>query len=266
MRRFNAKNSLSLALLAVLLLTLIFGMAISSVQPVTAQRPQRTPAAGGRSVALPTIELSGLQITMPAADDMMATANALLESMSDSDMDALMATANALLTAMPTFTGGLSSDDLSEWLTSLSASAMSFDPDTGAMIVTLTIDEDMVDTVVDTALIAADSGASTVSVDFVDGLVVIRADDVTLSSKLAGDLVVSVALTADDGAIVVTIVTASLNGKALPPATLAELTALLETSFNDSLETPEGLDYAVETLVVTDEGIDVTLSLELSLE
>jgi hypothetical protein len=40
----------------------------------------------------------------------------------------------------------------------------------------------------------------------------------------------------------------------------------LEEAFNASLETPEGLDYAVEALVVTDEGIDVTLSLELSLE
>jgi hypothetical protein len=203
---------------------------------------------------------------MPAADDMMATANALLESMDTVDIDALMATANAMLTAMPTFTGGLSSDDLTEWLETLSASALLFDPETGAIVVTVTIDEDMVDTVVDTALSAADTGVSTVSVDFEDGLVVISADDVTLSSQLSGGLVVSVALTADDGAIVVTIVNASLNGKALPPAALAELTALLEDALNASLETPEGLDYAVEALVVTDEGIDVTLSLELSLE
>src|SRR5688500_13366174 len=106
MRRFNPKHTLSFTLLAGLLLALIFGMMIASVQPVTDQRPQRTPAGGGGSVAIPTVvmpTMPSLQITMPAADDMMATANALLESMSDTDMDALMATANAMLTAMPTF-------------------------------------------------------------------------------------------------------------------------------------------------------------------
>jgi len=280
MRRYNPKHSLSLTLLAGLLLTLIVGMTISSVQPVTAQRPQRTPPAGGGGAgSMPTVDLSGVQITLPASDDLMATANALaagddlmatanamLDSMGDVDMDTLMVTANAMLTAMPTFTGGLSSDDLTEWLESLSASSLSFDPDTGAIVVTVTIDEAMVDTVIAAALTEAGMGAASVSVDFVDGLIVMSAEDVSLSSSLTGDLSMSVALTAVNGEIVVMLVEASLNGKPLPPAALAELTALLEAGFNDSLQTPTGLDYSVDAVVVTDEAVLFVVLLTLSLE
>jgi hypothetical protein len=266
MRRFNAKYGLSLALLAVLLLTLIFSMTISSVQPVTAQRPQRTPTSLRGTRVTIEIDMSNLQITLPAADDMMATANAMLESMSDADLDGLMATANAMLTAMPTFTGGLNPADLNEWLESWEGYNLAFDPDSGAMVVTVSIDEDMLNTVIEAALTEADTGVSSVSIEFDDELVVISADDVSLSSKLTGDLALSVELMVDDGAIVVTIVDATLNGKTIPPAILAELTTILETGFNDSLQTPDGLEYEVDDVVVKDDGIEVTLLLELSLE
>jgi len=266
MRRFTPKHSLSLTLLAGLFMTLLVGvMIISTVQPAAAQRPQRTPSAGGAG-AIPTIDLSGLQVTLPAADDLMAMVNALSASMGE-DTNSLMATANAMLTAMPTFTGGLSPDDLAGWLESWSAYSLSFDAETGSLTVTAAIDEAMLNALIEEALTEADTGVSSVNVDFDDaGLIVITAEDVSLSSQLSGDLTLSVELTADDGEIVATLVDASLNGKPLPPAALAELTALLEEAVNATLQTPTGLENTVDDLVVTDEAILVVLSLSLSME
>ena len=254
MRRFTPKNILSVALMAGLLMGLIVGMTMANVQPAAAQRPQRTPNAGG---------ISAPQITLPAGNNLMATATALAANFGG-NTDSMMATADAVLTGMPPMMGGISSDDLATWLESWSEYGLSFDAETGNLNVTVSFNEALLNDLIEAALAEVDENVSSITVDFDDsGFILISAEDVTLSSSLSGDLTLTVELTAEDGEIVVTLVQASMNGRALPPAALAELTTTLEEAFNTSLETPTGLDYSVNVLVVTDEAIWMELSLSL---
>jgi hypothetical protein len=261
--RQPAHKNIVIVILTACLLMLVVGMLLP-IEPTLAQRdrPQRTvvPPAGGSG------NTPSLQITPPAGQgqnslpDFAATVEALT-ALSGLNPEALQATAQAVINNIPALEGEFSTEDLSAWVESLSTmGSISFDADRGAITFTMQLDESTVNSLVAEAL--AGYEASSVTVDFANGAVVISASGITLENGMSGTLAMTVQVTAVNGQVVVSMMGATINGQNVPAAVLNEMEAAIQAAFSAMpAETP--FEYSIDQITITDTAIIVTATIVL---
>lgn len=248
----------------------VFGLGLIglSVQPALAQSPQRTPIGSGGG-NLPTVQAPAGQVTIPVIStperngDGAATAAAFATVVSGSVAN-IQATAAAVLTALPTLPGDYTLEDLEAWLTALSENgSISYDPATGTLTVEAEVSETAMNVAIDQALSAAGYEASAVSVDVVDGALIVTAEDVELNSQISGTLVMTVEIAVVNDVAVVTVSSATINGYPVPASTLDDLTAVMQSAIDALLQPSGELNYTVNAVTLMDDALYIAISVQL---
>lgn len=199
---------------------------------------------------LATAQAAMTQVSGGAAG-MLATAQAYLTALPPLSAD-VMATAQAYLTAIP---GQLNMDSLQAWLATLyEVGGVSYNPQTGVLTLSAEISEANLNTAITQALLAAGYSASGVVVDLVSGGMTVTVQSITLNAEMSGSLNMTLTVGAVDGRLELHVTSASLNGRALPAGTVAELDAALNSALDGYVITFP-FPYYVQAVTVTDTAI-----------
>jgi hypothetical protein len=133
----------------------------------------------------------------------------------------------------------------------------------------MAITEAQINTLVNTALASVGYGGAVV--DLVPAGAVITIPNVTLNAQYSGTLVLTVSITAVNGDIVVTLTTATINGRAVPAALVADMQAAVEAAVDSliaaalaGLSYSASIGYSVDALIVTGTEMNLTITVDLS--
>ncbi|GEM_PF-5870195 len=212
---------------------LILTMAISA--PVFAQRAQRTPSAPG----------GGAQATIYAAATMSAATLNAIGSGAQATLNAVSTMSAATLNAVATNVRGSTGVNTGE----------------GSVTTTFSVSESIVNLAISEALAAAGYPGSTTNL--ISGGMILIVPNFTVG-QLTGTLVVTLAVGVQNSVIDLTLIAATLDGRAVPVTAVDTLLDTVEQTLNAILLEAAGaaVSIRINALIITETAITTTITVD----